>query len=460
MKTIVKRTVTFCLAVAMLAGIAGCGKTKNADQADKITLRLWSKQTQDALPEDVEYHDAYMAVLKEKFPDIIFEEAIMPQGGDYRQEYDKALMAGKEPAFIAMFSYTDIPTRSKNGTVADITKYVENWDLRKEGKVLDIFDEAISSDGKWYAIPWKAYTQASLVNKKVLAEAGWDENNIPKTWKEFAEMGEKVTDFSIPRIGYALVGYDYCAWPFTAWVWSAGGEMVRKNADGTYKLAFNEPEGVDTALFMNEMIWKHKMTQKDALMNNADLTALQQNNTAVFSWGTFGTINDKAVEKYGVNPQDFAVAPIPVKEEGIQAPALAGGEVITFSPKLTEKELEAAVEVAKYLYYSDEMMQLEFDYIKKNEKMNVYIPGRVDLYEQKLQANVRLNEDMIENMLALRDVSRPEPYCPHWTDIKTALVEPLQRIYLTDGISREEVQNILDECADNLYGLYPDSFKK
>lgn len=458
MKKSLKKILTIGLTSVMLLQLVGCGS--NSKQEDKVTLRLWTKPTQDAKPEDVAHHDRWMAALKEKFPDVIFEETIMPEGTDYRQEYDKALMAGTAPAFMSLFSYTDIPTRMKNGTIADITKYVEDWDMKKDGKILTVFDEAISKDGKWYAMPSAAYTQACLVNKKLLKENGEDASNLPNTWKEFAEQGQRLTDFSVPRIGYALIGMDWCAWPYTAWVWSAGGEMVRENEDGTFKIAFNEPAGVDAAVFMNEMIWKYKMTQKDILMSIKDLEQLARNETAVYSWNQLSVISSDAVERYGLNPDDFSVMAMPVKDESIERPALAGGEVVTFNPKLSEKELEVAVEVAKYLYYSDEMVEMTCDYIKDNNLFDTKIPGRVDLYEKKLDANVNLTEEKKQELLELSKTAKPEPYCAHWTDLKTELANPLQEIFLKEGITRDEVQSLLDDCAKKLYELYPDTFKK
>lgn len=460
MKKSVKRFVAFAYA-ALLAvpALSGCGN--NGVQPDgKITLKLWTKPSQDAQEYVIESHDRMMADLREKFPDIEFEEAMNPTGTDYRQEYDKALMANTAPAFFTRFSYTDIPSRIQNGTVADISKYVDNWELKKEGKILDIFDDAISKDDKWYALPLKAYTMGTLCNKKTLETAGEDTGNLPATWDEFAELGERVTDLSVPRIGYSLIGMDWCAWPFTAWVWSAGGDMVVPNDDGTYRIAFNEDAGVDTAMFMNQMIWKNKMTQKDILLDYADVKKNVLNGTSCFSFMGLNDLGDGTeLKEYGLTKSDYIDMLIPSKDSSIEGSSLAGGQVITFNPKLSDKELEAAFKVVEYLYFSDERMQADCDEIQEFNTTNVMIPGRVDWYEKRLEANSGITDEEISALNVLREHAKPEPYCEHWSDVKSNLVAPLQEIYLTENVSRDKVKSLLDDCAKKLYDLYPDTFK-
>jgi hypothetical protein len=84
---------------------------------------------------------------------------------------------------------------------------------------------------------------------------------------------------------------EWNAWTYTAWVWSAGGEMVRKNPDDTYSLAFTEDPGVDAALFWNDMVWKHKITQKDVLQDWDSLMNDVKSGRACFSWSNLAYIS-------------------------------------------------------------------------------------------------------------------------------------------------------------------------
>ena len=65
-----------------------------------------------------------------------------------------------------------------------------------------------------------------------------------------------------------------------------------------------------------------------------------------------------------------------------------------------------------------------------------------------------------EEFIELSKNAKLEPYCPHWSEVKSELVAPLQKIYITKDISRDEIKTLLDECAERLYEMYPDTFKK
>lgn len=447
--------------VLAASALTACKKDAETDADGKIVVTMWSHVTSDSKQTAIDAENRMLEKVAEKFPDYKLELIKQPHSTDYRQDYDKALMAGNAPDIFSEFSYTDIPTRISNGTIADITSLVTEWDMKKEDRVLTTFDDAISKDGKWYAIPLSAYTEAMIVNKKVLEAGGVDSSKLPTTWDEFAQAASQITDFNIPRIGYELVGMDWCAWPFTAWVWSAGGEMVTKNSDDTYKISFNSDAGVDAAVFLNEMIWKHKATQKNVLCSIEDINGDLRNGTAGFAWATYSdALTQDSMEKFGLSYDDFTMTPMPVKDSSIVNPSLAGGEVITFNPKADEATLKAAFEIAAYIYYDEEYLVDSWERTFAEGTCDIKIPGRQDLYEKKLEMNYLLSDESKEGLEKMRANAIAEPYCPHWSDVKSQLVKPLQEIYLTEGITREQVQKLLDDCASELYKLYPDTFKQ
>ncbi len=433
-----------------------------AAAAEPVKIMLWDKPNSDGKPVDVEIYNKSVELVTAKYPNIQIDWQSLAPGVDYRQQYDKALMAGTAPTATKMFPYVDIPTRIGNGTIAEITDLVNTWDLKKQpGVVWTAFDEAISTkDGKWYAIPHDAYLMGTLVNKKALTAGGGDVTKLPKTWEEFAAVGQKVTDPAVPRFGYELVGMDWCAWPFTPWVWSAGGEMVRKNDDGTYKIGFNEDAGVDAAIFWNEMVWKYKMTQKDVLHDWNAVNNDVKSGRAVFSWAMPNWLTQDDLAKINATLDDFAEIGIPVKDPATPIPSFSGGQVVTFNPKATKDEIRAAFDVYTFMTYDEAFNSTMWEIQDKNGADDVNPCVNMSLTEKKYSYMKSIPDGLKASLLELAKGAKPEPYCGNWNDLKNALVKPLQEILLTKDISRDKVKQILDKCADELYAKYPASFKK
>lgn len=454
------KCLTLALTLMLVLSLVACnGNTKVAD-SKKIKITSWEKPAADSTPEELQSYEDMMVRVKAKFPNIEFVEIARKQGTDYRQAYDKALMAGEAPTFFSSFSYTDIPSRIKNGTIADMTEFVKNWDMKKEEKVITQFDTAISSNDKWYAIPRSAYIQGTLYNKKSISAGGGDTTKMPETWDEFAALGQKITDFSVPRIGYELVGMDWNVWPFTAWVWSAGGEMVHPNGDGTYKLTFTDEPAIDAAMFLNQMVWKYKMTQKDVLQDWSKLEQDIKSGRACFAWSTLNVFGKKEYETYNISLDDLGVIPLPVKDKSIARPSLAGGEVYTFNPKATKEELKAAWDIVTYINYDQEELAKQWALTNQHNRFDYAIPARKDLLEAKFNAHTFVPKRIKDEYFAMSPNAIAEPFCPNWTDLKNSLANPLQKIFLSEKLTRNEAKAILEECANDLYKRYPNSFKK
>ena len=293
--------------------------------------------------------------LIEKFPNVDWEFTRLAPGSDYRQQYDQLLMSGDGPTFSLMFPYVDIQTRLANGTISEITEYITNWDLKKQGLVNTTFDEAISTpDGKWYAVPGAPYVNGIVYNSAIIEEAGGDPNIIPATWSEFAELASQYTDKEVPRFGYLLLGSEWNAWTYTPWVWAAGGEMVRPNGDGTWAVAFNEGPGVDAALFMNQLIWKDNATQRDVLESYDDMQNHFKAGQACYTWGSPPGFSADDLAKFDQKQEDIGFLPLPAKDDGGQIVSFAGGEVWTISPIATPEQRDVAWEVIQYMSYDED----------------------------------------------------------------------------------------------------------
>ena len=452
-----KKIVALCLAAATLL-MSGCSKGGEKEDNGKTHITMWTAITESTPESEVKLQEMLEARLAEKFPDIEVEFINRLAGKDYREEYDKAMMAKEEPTIYHMFSYTDIPTRIEKGTIADITKLVDGWQLKKEGKVIETFDNVINKGDKWYAIPRSAYTKGLLVSKKALENSGIDSGADPRTWEEFTQICSQATNREDAKIGYALFGNDACVWSFIPWVWSAGGDFVEETKDGKYNLLVDADPVVDAAYYMNRLIWEHKATQTNIIEERNELYKLLYSGSAVYAFGDLYPIKDTTLSKYGLTPEDFDFTTYPTKDESVDEVSFAGGEVITFSPRASDEELQAAFKVAEYIYYDEEWLAEKWAFENENSIREFSIPARSDLYEAKLNSYDSISDGFKKALLTVGEASMPEPACPYWTEFKTKFEIPLQKVYADEDITRDEVKKIFEDFKNEFTKSHSDAY--
>lgn len=478
------KLVALILALTMLMAVLGsCAKAPAADapaadptkapaadtpaepaepaaSGEKVKIKLYMLPQDD----DSDAVKTRFEFMKEKvestFPDYEIEWTRMAPGTDYRQQYDKLLMSGDGPTLWNSLPFVDIQTRMRNGTIADITEYVVNWDLRNEGKVNPSIEDALHDDeGHWYAVPFAPYIMGMLYNKTAIEAGGGDVSKIPATWEEFGQAAQSLTDKSVPRFGYTLLGSDFCAWPLTPWVWSAGGEMVIPNDDGTYSIGFNQEKGVDAIMYMHDLVYKYQCTQTDLLENYSDYMANMTVGYACYGWGLPTSLDAEKLAAYDAKQEDFGVIPIP-GDIADHAVGFAGGETWTMHPQATKEQMDACWNILNLISYDEAFLR---EYWELENELNLIDPKpscRQDLVEVKYSYATNWPEHWKAEFAALNEVSRPEPYCAEWNSLKDYIVAPFQQILGDPNCTREQAQALLDECAEKLYTDFPDAYRK
>jgi len=203
-----KKRGLLCLALVvslLLTPIFAQGTTETqAPKADeKVTITVWGP-LENYSETDKKSWTYCVEEYRKRYPNVEVISVFSPAGTDYRQQYDKALMAGEAPTVTNLLPYVDVQSRASQGMAADISDFVNNWDLKKQGKVNDAMDQALQYNGKWYGVMDYIYIAGTVINKKTLEAAGGSMDKLPKTWDEFTAFGQKATDLSIPRFGYLL----------------------------------------------------------------------------------------------------------------------------------------------------------------------------------------------------------------------------------------------------------------
>lgn len=154
-----------------------------------------------------------------------------------------AFASGQGPDLF-LISPGDFLRYYNGGALLDLTPFIDP-------EVQADFPEAVMGtrkvDGKIYGVPMEVEPMAFYYSVKAFEDAGLNENDVPKTWDELIEIGQKLTNAD--RYGVLFhtdPGYyqNFTWYPF---MWQGGGEF--QGADG--KSAFNSP-GVVQAL----KLWK------------------------------------------------------------------------------------------------------------------------------------------------------------------------------------------------------------
>ncbi len=467
------RLVALLLSLVMLLVlVAGCTQAptpksgENPDEkpaqessGDKVKLKLYlanQDDDSDIVKQRSQFQNSH---IEARFPEYEFEWTKMAPGTDYRQQYDKLLMAGDGPTLWHQLPFVDVQTRMRNGTIAEITDYVVNWDLRNEGKVNPSIEPALQSDdGKWYAVPYNPYIFGMVYSTTAIKAGGGDPAFVPETWEEFSTMTKTITNKENAYFGYALLGSDFCAWPLTPWVWSAGGEMVVKNSDGTYAVGFNQPAGVDAVMYMHQLVHKDQVTQTDLLESYTDYMNNLLTGQIGYGWNMPTALDKEKLATYGEVQENYGVIPIPGKTAEDKV-AFAGGEVWTMHPKATKEQMDASWEVLNYITYDEEYLR---SYWQLEDELGLLTPNpsaRQDLVEVKYSYATTWPEHWKAEFAALNAVAKPEPFCANWNSLKDYLVDPFQKIIANPDCTREEAQALLDECAQALYTDFPESYK-
>ncbi len=240
-----------------------------------------------------------------------------------------------ENAFYVYF--TDPAGLIARRQAADITPYLKDFpDIQQiKPNLLDVFGDG---KGKTYGLPEGNYTMGLVYSRVLFQQAGLDPNKPPATWDEVREYAKKIA-----ALGGGVNGYgDYSknntgGWHFTAEMYTRGGDVAAKGADGKWTAAFNNDTGKAILQQLKDMRFVDKSMGEKQLLEWADL--LQQMGAGRL--GMYLATADNIptiVSQYQGKAEDYGFGPVP----GGQG-ALGGGGGYMFSPRSTPAQIKAAM---------------------------------------------------------------------------------------------------------------------
>ncbi len=188
-----KKITSLLLAGAMVAGLTACGGSDDSKKAEggssdgKTTIKItwWGGDSRHEYTQEL--LDAYTA----ENPNVVFETT--PAGWEgYFDKLSTQAASGSMPDIVQM-DYLYIATYAKNGSLADLSEFIEDGTL----DMSNVDESTLKTgeiDGKMAGIVAGTNALAVTYNPDVLAEAGVEAPTDDWTWDDYVELNTKVAE--------------------------------------------------------------------------------------------------------------------------------------------------------------------------------------------------------------------------------------------------------------------------
>lgn len=137
-----------------------------------------------------------------------------------------AFASGSGPD-IFIISPGDFLRYYNGGVLADLTPHME------QAAIDDFYEGVIASrmvDNKVYALPMEVEPMAMYYSVKAFDDAGLTEADVPKTWEELLDIGQKLTNDERYGVLFETTPGYYQNFTWYPFMWEGGGDFVE--ADG------------------------------------------------------------------------------------------------------------------------------------------------------------------------------------------------------------------------------------
>ena len=316
-----KKLLSALLCVSMLSSLlVGCGSsssssTEESTEEAATTIKVAAIETAygaDMWADVCEAFTAETGIKVELTTDQNLEDVIGPsmQGGDYPDVVH--LATGREAALTEQFI--------KDNLILDITDVLSMTVPGEEAVVSDKIAGGFTetsltnpyNDGKTYLAPMFYSPCGLFYNAGLLEEKGWE---VPTTWDEMWELGDKALEEGIYLFTYPTTGY-FDAF-FYALMYSVGGPEFF-NAATNYEEGIWETEEAQTCFDIVAKLATYTNPITPAQANDQDFTQNQQlvlDNKAIFMPNGTWIVGEMA-EAPRAEGFEWGMTALPAVEEG------------------------------------------------------------------------------------------------------------------------------------------------
>lgn len=365
-KTVLVKLVSLVTAVVMSVGLfAGCNakdKTKNENGQTVISVGLWPS-TEGT---DLDNMNARKARFEEANPDV----EIKPDTWNFERNTFYAKAAGGQLPTVYVAGFTEVAEIINSEYAADLT------DVLKKRGYLDKMNpkvvEALSKDGRIYALPRAVAVLGMACNMDLMKQAGLVEADgtpmQPKDWNEALEFAVQIKE-KTGKPGLVLpTATNSGGWIFSQLAWSFGTDFMEKDADGKWKATFNSPECAEALQFMKDLKWKYGVIPENSMITGDDWSQIFGSGGAGMS--IFPGSFQASWAKYGMKPEQVGMMAMPAGPKANVT--LISGEIFCVNAEATEEQIDAAIR-----WLEEEVTYNVTDNFKKiqQDKISVMLEG-------------------------------------------------------------------------------------
>lgn len=314
--------------------LALCGIVASSAMASKTVVEI--SYSYPKLFKEV--HATLEKEFEKKFPNI--DVKVRPGSVNYEDETQKVLRQSitKEMPDVSFQGLNRFRIFADKKLAVDLNTLIKDdkTDLKAIG-----FDESLYGAGKFgdkvYGVPFAVSLPIGYYNMDLVKKAGWDVNNLPKTWKEVVELSKKVNALNEKNVKGMFFNWQISGnWFWQALNFSQGGSML---SDDEKKVTFDGKIGQWSIDTLKSFTQEAKMPFISYSVARTDFIA---GNIAAYYTSTSDI---KAISDSIGNKFEMKTALFPSVKENGKLPAGGNGAVLlTKDPK----KQKAAYEVIKF----------------------------------------------------------------------------------------------------------------
>lgn len=310
-------------------------------EKEPVTLTIWKPQK-----EADEFTEAQEQKFLDEHPWITLNNVYHDAEGS--QDLMIAVAAGTAPACIEI-SYPQMYRYMYADVLMPLDDYFANWD--DYANIDPSMVEFWNYNGSHYGLPRSQYVMGLYYNRAILKEANVQP---PTNWDELVETAKLLTVPEKQQYGFGLLISQWTEWWFEYFVWQAGGDLTKKNADGSLTATFTDPAVVKAAEFYRTLL-QEKCLQSDLTIDYNTLAADFAAGKAAMTLG--GSDAASWYVSMGMKPEDMGFAPMITGPSG-NGPSQVGGGVYVI-PKTNDQAIaDAAFEYISFFSSKDYMTGL------------------------------------------------------------------------------------------------------